>query len=175
MFKWREVSSSVIEKVGYDASRRTLRIVFLKDSTYDYRNVDGVEFDLLCNADSVGKYYSEYIRGHYNELKVLDEPFDDEDLEESKMVIYEVYENSDLTEGKGSHVVVGRFTHRPIAEHVLKTKARGVFGSTQGKGIKEVEVCTATDLEQYKRSLQEDVRKRALSKLTAEEILALGL
>lgn len=61
------VSSSMILAVGYDDEQQSLTIQFNNGRTYSYGGVPQAEFDNLVNAQSVGKYFAQNIKGVYRE------------------------------------------------------------------------------------------------------------
>jgi len=91
------------------------------------------------------------------------------------ITVYEVYEPYDKTEQSGINgsVSLGFFSNLNVAKYVEQNEATGWMGSLEGIGIKEVKIYTGS-LDKYKYYKQEDVRQRALSKLTDEEKKALG-
>lgn len=64
------VSSSVIEAIGYDPNSGVLRVWFLNMSVYDYFGVGLLDFEALRNAASVGAYLTKNIKGLYSYKKV---------------------------------------------------------------------------------------------------------
>lgn len=73
---WIPVASSMVEKVAYEFDDKTLLIKFhgSKD-TYHYMDVpEGLVHDLL-GAESVGKFFSSNVKGHFSYFK---EPPDEE-------------------------------------------------------------------------------------------------
>lgn len=68
------VSSSQIAKVGYNAETSTLTIQFKrKGSVYEYSEVPEIIYADMLNADSVGKYFHEIVRGRYAYRQLLEE------------------------------------------------------------------------------------------------------
>jgi hypothetical protein len=63
-----QVSSSNIESIGYEDE--TLQVNFLNGTTYQYFDVPSHIFDGLQEADSVGKYLAEHVKGTYRYSKV---------------------------------------------------------------------------------------------------------
>ena len=60
--------SSVIEYIShYDGDK--LNIKFKSGAVYTYRGVSRNKFTRMCNAESIGRYFSEKIRGQYNSVK----------------------------------------------------------------------------------------------------------
>ena len=64
------VSSSVVEAIGYDQNSGTLRVWFLNVSVYDYSGVSLLEFEALRDATSIGSYLAKKIKGFYPFRKV---------------------------------------------------------------------------------------------------------
>jgi hypothetical protein len=64
------VSSSVIEAIGYDKDSEILRIWFLNLSVYDYLRVSVYEFEALRSAPSIGSYLTQNIKGLYTYKKI---------------------------------------------------------------------------------------------------------
>lgn len=56
------VESSNIERVGYDADRQTLRVVFHSGRGYDYEGVDEQTYAELVAAESKGKFVAARIK-----------------------------------------------------------------------------------------------------------------
>jgi len=92
--------------------------------------------------------------------------------------LFVVKTNSDTCEGRGSTVILGYFTDRGKAKSVAR--GRGVFGS-DADVVLEAHRTVFTERgifllgEQINCDVVEDVRERALAKLTKEEKDALGL
>lgn len=86
---------------------------------------------------------------------------------------YEAFTNSDLNEGRGSKVTIGYFKKSTDAERAVKGK--GVMGTD---GDVKYTTLTVKVFENYQEYTAENVirtREIALSKLTKEEKLVLGL
>ena len=64
------VDSSNVESVGYDEDSSTLQVEFKNGSMYQYFDVPENIFIGLRDADSVGRYLSENIKGSYRYSKV---------------------------------------------------------------------------------------------------------
>jgi hypothetical protein len=61
------VDSTCFESVGYDDNEEVLYVRFLDSgSVYAYYGVPYYEYDELVNADSIGGYYNDYIKGQYD-------------------------------------------------------------------------------------------------------------
>ncbi|KYH30637.1 hypothetical protein CLTEP_25340 [Clostridium tepidiprofundi DSM 19306] len=50
------VSSSNVDKIGYDRENQVVYVRFLNNSLYIYKGVPEFEFNALLNASSVGSY-----------------------------------------------------------------------------------------------------------------------
>lgn len=70
MMEWQAVSSSNVEKIGYDKDTQTLGLEFKNSSIYEYPNVPESVFLELQQADSVGKYVNSNIKYTYSFRKV---------------------------------------------------------------------------------------------------------
>lgn len=66
MITEQEVVSSQFKKVKYDSEQKTLIITFNNDKRYEYKNVPKTAFDNLISAESSGKYFIAYIKGHFD-------------------------------------------------------------------------------------------------------------
>ncbi|WP_149088096.1 KTSC domain-containing protein [Pseudomonas prosekii] len=64
------VSSSNVESVGYDEDSETLEVEFKNGTLYQYFDVPQSAFNGLVNADSVGVYLAENIKGVYRYSRV---------------------------------------------------------------------------------------------------------
>ena len=62
--------SSVVAHIRYDPGTATLRIVYVSDMVYDYKNVPGKVYEAMKNASSKGRYLNRYIKGKYDFEKV---------------------------------------------------------------------------------------------------------
>lgn len=65
--EWKEVESSQIHSVGYDDATQTLGIRFKPTKSkpiteYHYANVTKGMYDGLVEAESVGRYFGNYIK-----------------------------------------------------------------------------------------------------------------
>jgi len=63
VFEWIGVDSSNLESVGYVKTTRTMYIRFRSGKIYSYHDVEEVVFNELVGAESVGKFFNEFIRG----------------------------------------------------------------------------------------------------------------
>jgi hypothetical protein len=64
------VSSTNIQKIGYDADSAILVIEFKDGSSYEYYDVPQYEYDGLMGADSHGKYANQNIYKKYRQQKI---------------------------------------------------------------------------------------------------------
>ena len=64
------VSSSAVDKVGYDAPRRLLRLMYTNGRVYDYFDVPPNIYDELLQAESVGEFVNLEIKPHYDYCEV---------------------------------------------------------------------------------------------------------
>jgi hypothetical protein len=64
------VSSTVIDTIGYDPDRRELRIAFKSGRTYIYDEVPIDAYEALLGADSRGAYFNHNIRDAYEYREV---------------------------------------------------------------------------------------------------------
>ncbi len=64
------VDSSNVESVGYDEDSSTLQVEFINGGMYQYFDVPEDVFIGLRDADSVGRYLSDRIKGTYRYSKV---------------------------------------------------------------------------------------------------------
>ena len=66
----RDVVSSNLKSIGYDARRRVLYVEFRGGALYRYSGVGAVIHHRLLLAPSKGEYFHRRIRGHYRETKL---------------------------------------------------------------------------------------------------------
>ena len=64
------VKSSSIAAIGYDPDSLTLRLAFRSGGIYDYYGVPPQIADQFLHAASKGKYYSMFIKGHFNPMRI---------------------------------------------------------------------------------------------------------
>ena len=69
-FEWKEISSSLATKIGYDSRHEVLAVTF-RDSgiTYYYYDVPESVWKGISTADSVGSYFNQYIKDSYDYKK----------------------------------------------------------------------------------------------------------
>ena len=58
-------NSSVIKEASYNGSQRILTIQFTSGATYAYQDVDESVHSGLTSATSVGRFFSQNIRGRF--------------------------------------------------------------------------------------------------------------
>lgn len=97
-----------------------------------------------------------------------------------KAIIFAVKANRDQTEGKGPMYTVARFSNKEeaIQLQISKDFARdyGVQGTPYAASdVEEEEIKVYDSFAEYSLEKREDIRKRALAKLTQEEKRVLGL
>lgn len=63
--KMIQVSSSNIDKIGYDEINQIVHVQFLNDTKYIYKGVPQHEFEGLLNAPSVGSYLNRNFKNFY--------------------------------------------------------------------------------------------------------------
>lgn len=56
------VDSTSLAAIGYDYTKRTLRVVFRSGRIYDYKEVDPEVFQLFLKAPSKGSYFDRNIK-----------------------------------------------------------------------------------------------------------------
>lgn len=70
MPQWHYPTSSNVKAVAYEEDTSQLLVSFKSGHTYAYDGVPNGLIDDLLNADSVGKYLNENIKGVYQEKKI---------------------------------------------------------------------------------------------------------
>jgi hypothetical protein len=63
--RYRDVASSNVAGVAYDAKKRRLRVRFLNGTAYEYEGVDADVAAALAKAESAGGYFHAKIRGQF--------------------------------------------------------------------------------------------------------------
>lgn len=63
--EWQSVSSSAIERVGYDSGSMTLAVEFKNGGSYHYFDVPETVFRELLSASSIGQYVAQHIKLSY--------------------------------------------------------------------------------------------------------------
>jgi hypothetical protein len=66
-----DVESSVIARIGYNASSATLHVEFKSGRLYQYFNVPVRVYESLKNAASVGSYFNNRIRPKYECAEIV--------------------------------------------------------------------------------------------------------
>jgi len=69
---FKNVKSSMLRKVRYDAQTRFLDVVFRTGETYRYKDVPPDEYHGLMEAQSHGKYMQGYIIDNYDVVRLDD-------------------------------------------------------------------------------------------------------
>jgi len=69
----RPVESSNIDSVGYDRESRELRVRFKNGGLYSYEGVPEETHQELIEADSVGEYLHQNVKGTYPHTQVDEE------------------------------------------------------------------------------------------------------
>ena len=70
VFESYDVDSSMIEHVSYIECGHSMLVYFKNGHIYQYKDVPHTIFELLVNAESVGKYFHMAIRGAYDYERV---------------------------------------------------------------------------------------------------------
>ncbi|RBQ03296.1 KTSC domain-containing protein [Pedobacter miscanthi] len=65
--------SSVIKYFSYDADRKTLKIMFITDMFYLYKNVPVRIYKMLKASGSKGRYFNSYIKDKFKFQKLEEE------------------------------------------------------------------------------------------------------
>jgi len=60
--KWKQVDSSAIVAIAYDAQAKQLHVRFQHGGSYMYPGIGRHRFNQLRNAESIGKYFNEAIK-----------------------------------------------------------------------------------------------------------------
>ena len=63
--QYQSVESSAFDTVGYSERTRTLDVQFDSTGWYRYTNIDSSLYNRFINADSLGTFYNDYIKGQY--------------------------------------------------------------------------------------------------------------
>lgn len=69
-----EVKSSQIHKVGYDPIAFYLCVQFKNLAVYGYEGVDHETFCRLMNAESIGVYFTDFVKDHHECEKLKSAP-----------------------------------------------------------------------------------------------------
>jgi KTSC domain-containing protein len=62
--------SSYLDRIGYDANKRLLHVIFKDGDHYTYQNVGHDAFSALLNAESPGRHFHEHIKAKHRATKV---------------------------------------------------------------------------------------------------------
>ncbi|WP_293304848.1 KTSC domain-containing protein [Pedobacter sp. UBA5917] len=62
--------SSVIKYFSYDADRKALKIMFITDMAYLYKNVPERVYKMLKASGSKGRYFNNYIKDKFKFQKL---------------------------------------------------------------------------------------------------------
>jgi hypothetical protein len=65
----RQVDSSHVKSVGYDAAQSHLQVTFKDGSSYDYAGVPPLIYDQFINAPSKGAFMREVLRTRFRSIK----------------------------------------------------------------------------------------------------------
>lgn len=65
--------STCFRKVGYDDGMEILMVYFRTSGEYWYYDFPPEMYEKFLNADSLGGFYNEYIKGEYPSLKISEE------------------------------------------------------------------------------------------------------
>jgi hypothetical protein len=60
------VNSTAIERIGYNADARQLRVTFAGGNTYKYYDVPRGVYESFMQAESKGAFFNSYIRDRYD-------------------------------------------------------------------------------------------------------------
>lgn len=63
------VESSAIKAVGYDETKKELHVDFHGTGTYIYDNVQPATHRAMMEADSIGKFVHNYVKGYHPHRK----------------------------------------------------------------------------------------------------------
>lgn len=67
----RDLESSMISRAEYDPDTQVLRLTFAKvGQVYRYSDVPEDVVNALCEAESIGTFFAQNIRGKYDTAKV---------------------------------------------------------------------------------------------------------
>jgi hypothetical protein len=72
-WKWflkRQMPSTVISSINYDAGSNTLRIIFVSGMIYDYKNVPEEVYLSLKNSGAKGIFLNQKIKGKFSFEKI---------------------------------------------------------------------------------------------------------
>jgi KTSC domain len=63
------VNSSMANTVGYDEDNHILQVEFQNGRIYQYSGVEEDTWEDFCQADSMGRFYNQEIKGKYDSQK----------------------------------------------------------------------------------------------------------
>ena len=67
---WDSVTSSLLRSVGCDPDQRLLKIELQDGKVYRYTDVPEQTYERVMDADSLGRYFNQHIRGlNYGRVK----------------------------------------------------------------------------------------------------------
>ncbi|MUG93853.1 KTSC domain-containing protein [Scytonema sp. UIC 10036] len=72
------VSSSMADAVGYDPEEQVLQVEFHNGAVYQYYGVEADTWEELHEADSIGRFFNENIRGRYSSERIDDAYYTDD-------------------------------------------------------------------------------------------------
>ncbi|HLO83537.1 MAG TPA: KTSC domain-containing protein [Nostocaceae cyanobacterium] len=72
------VSSSMAYAIGYNSKDQILQVEFQSGAVYQYTGVEQQTWEDFHNADSIGQFFNEEIKGQYD-CELVDDDFDDFD------------------------------------------------------------------------------------------------
>ncbi|WP_235656452.1 KTSC domain-containing protein, partial [Fischerella thermalis] len=67
------MNSSMANAIGYDSDRNILQIEFHNGAVYQYSDIDQDTWQDLHQADSIGKFFNENVRGKYQYERIDDD------------------------------------------------------------------------------------------------------
>ncbi|PMB40664.1 KTSC domain-containing protein [Fischerella thermalis CCMEE 5205] len=67
------MNSSMANAIGYDSDRNILQIEFHNGAVYQYSDIDEDTWQDLHQADSIGKFFNENVRGKYQYERIDDD------------------------------------------------------------------------------------------------------
>ncbi len=68
--KRQPVSSSMISSIGYEPESKTLEIEFNTGAVWQYLDFPKKSWKDFKNADSIGRYFRDYIQDSYEEVRI---------------------------------------------------------------------------------------------------------
>lgn len=118
----REVNSSNIKAIGYDAGSGDLYVQFSSGSMYRYRSVPSQKHLDLINAPSIGSFFSDHIKTSYPFVKlsqpdVVEDMPKEEPKEEVKDELKSSAPDGALSFDAGSEIVSTKYAVRVVGSH----------------------------------------------------------